>query len=125
MTPLEGGPLPRQDAALGKAVADFYAQRHYTAAWADETNVRQLLAGLASMQGDGLLPEDYQLSQLKATVEAPDWAGASPQRRAEFEVTATGAYITALVQLARGKVDPVRLDPTWNFDPPRSTRRKA
>jgi len=117
MTPLEGGPLPRQDAALGKAVADFYAQRHYTAAWSDETNVRQLLAGLASVEGDGLLPEDYQLSQLKATVEAPDWADASPQRRAEFEVTATGAYITALVQLARGKVDPVRLDPTWNFDP--------
>ncbi|WP_448097433.1 L,D-transpeptidase family protein [Luteibacter yeojuensis] len=117
MTPIEGGPLSRQDAALGRAVADFYAQRHYTAAWSDETNVRQLLAGLASVEGDGLLPEDYQLSPLKATVEAPDWASASPQRRAEFEVTATGAYITALVQLARGKVDPVRLDPTWNFDP--------
>lgn len=117
MTPLQGGPLPRQDAALGKAVADFYAQRHYAAAWADDVNVRQLLTGLGSVEGDGLLPEDYQLSQLKTTVEAPDWASASPQRRAEFEVTATGAYITALVQLARGKVDPVRLDPTWNFDP--------
>ncbi|MDQ0008059.1 murein L,D-transpeptidase YcbB/YkuD [Luteibacter jiangsuensis] len=116
MTPLDGGPLPPQDAALGKAVTDFYAQRHYAAAWSDETNVRQLLTGLASVEGDGLLPEDYRLSQLKATVEAPDWEGAPPERRADFEVMATGAYITALVQLARGKVDPVRLDPTWNFD---------
>ena len=117
MTPLDGGPLPRQDAALGKAVADFYAQRHYTAAWSDETNIAQLLAGLASVEGDGLLPEDYHLSELKATIEAPDWASAAPARRAEFEVSSTAAYITALVQLARGKVDPVRLDPTWNFDP--------
>ncbi|HXP01530.1 MAG TPA: L,D-transpeptidase family protein [Luteibacter sp.] len=117
MTPLDGGPLPRQDAALGKAVADFYAQRHYTAAWSDETNIAQLLAGLASVEGDGLLPEDYHLSELKATIEAPDWASAAPARRAEFEVSATAAYITALVQLARGKVDPVRLDATWNFDP--------
>jgi murein L,D-transpeptidase YcbB/YkuD len=117
MTPLDGGPLPRQDAALGKAVADFYAQRHYTAAWSDETNIAQLLAGLASVEGDGLLPEDYHLSELRATIEAPDWASAAPARRAEFEISATAAYITALVQLARGKVDPVRLDPTWNFDP--------
>jgi murein L,D-transpeptidase YcbB/YkuD len=117
MTPLQGGPLTRPDAALGKSVADFYAQRHYSPAWSDPDHVRQLLAGLASVDGDGLLPDDYDLPALKASVEAPDWSTASPERRADFEVAATGAYITALVQLARGKVDPVRLDPTWNFDP--------
>src|ERR1700754_53670 len=117
MTPLQGGPLSRADAALGKAVSDFYAQRHFTAAWTNPSNVQQLLAGLASVDGDGLLPDDYDLPALKATTEAPDWATASPQRRADFDVAATGAYITALVQLARGKVDPMRLDPTWNFDP--------
>lgn len=117
MTPLQGGPLSRPDAALGKAVSDFYAQRHFTAAWSNPTNVQQLLAGLASVDSDGLLPDDYDLPALKATVDAPDWSTASPERRADFDVAATGAYITALVQLARGKVDPMRLDPTWNFDP--------
>jgi murein L,D-transpeptidase YcbB/YkuD len=116
MAPLQGGILPRQDAALGKALADFYMQRRYTPAWSDEANVRQLLAGLASVEADGLLPEDYHLAELKALADAPDRANGSPQQKAEFEIAATGAYVTALVQLARGKVDPVRLDPTWNFD---------
>jgi murein L,D-transpeptidase YcbB/YkuD len=116
MAPIQGGPIPRQDAALGKALADFYMQRHYTAAWADDTNVQQLLTGLASVDADGLLPEDYHLSELKALVESPDRANATPEQKADFDMAASGAYITALVQLARGKVDPVRLDPTWNFD---------
>lgn len=117
MAPLQGGPLSRQDAALGKALSDFYMQRHYTAAWSDDTNVQQLLAGLASVDADGLLPEDYHLSELKTSAADPDHANASPERKADFEIAASTAYITALVQLARGKVDPVRLDPTWNFDP--------
>ncbi|MGE7136867.1 L,D-transpeptidase family protein [Luteibacter sp. NPDC031894] len=117
MTPIGGGPLPRSDAALGKAVADFYAQRHYASAWSDEANVRQLLTGLASVDADGLLPEDYHLSELSLMAEALEDPGLSPAARAEFDVAATSAYITALVQLARGKVDPFRLDPTWNFDP--------
>lgn len=116
MAPLQGGMLPRQDAALGKALTDFYMQRRYTPAWSDDANVHQLLAGLSSVEADGLLPEDYHLAELKALADAPDRANASPQQKADFEIAATGAYITALVQLARGKVDPVRLDPTWNFD---------
>jgi murein L,D-transpeptidase YcbB/YkuD len=117
MTPLDGGPLPRQDAALGKALSEFYAQRQYAAAWSDETNVQQLLSGLASVEADGLLPEDYHLTELRTTAEALKDPGLSPAARAEFEISATSAYISALVQLARGKVDPFRLDPTWNFDP--------
>lgn len=116
MAPLQGGILPRQDAALGKALADFYMQRRYTPAWSDDANVHQLLAGLSSVDADGLLPEDYHLAELKALAESPDRAHGSPQQKAAFEIAATGAYLTALAQLAHGKVDPVRLDPTWNFD---------
>ena len=117
MAPLDGGPIARQDAALGKAIADFYAQRRYLSAWSDETNVRQLLAGLASVENDGLLPEDYHLSELRAAADGLQRPDTTPAQRAEFDVAATASYITALVQLVRGKVDPVRLDPTWNFDP--------
>ncbi|MDF3981607.1 L,D-transpeptidase family protein [Luteibacter sp. PPL201] len=117
MTPLQAGPLPHQDAAIGQAVADFYAQRHYAPAWSDPDNVRALLAGLASVDGDGLLPEDYHLSALTAAFGDPAWKDAPPARRADVEIEATAAYITALAQLAHGKVDPLRLDPAWNFDP--------
>ncbi|TCV93279.1 murein L,D-transpeptidase YcbB/YkuD [Luteibacter rhizovicinus] len=117
MTPIGGGPLPRSEVTLGKAVGDFYAQRHYTAAWTDKTNVDQLLAGLRSMDTDGLNPEDYSLSQLTSLRDGLDPANASPTQKAEFDVLATTTYITSLVQLARGKVDPVSLDATWNFDP--------
>jgi len=117
MTVPGAAPLPRQRAALGKALSDFYMQRRYAPAWSDDANVQQLFAGLASLEGDGLLPEDYHLSELKATVEASAWKDAAPAQRAEFDVAATSAYITALVQLAHGKVDPEKLDPIWNFDP--------
>ena len=117
MEPGNGNAQARQSAAMAKAVSDFYAQRHYVAAWTDENNISQLLAGLASTDGDGLLPEDYHLTALKTAFADPDWRHASPEKRADLEIEATGAYITALVQLARGKVDPERLDPVWNFDP--------
>ncbi|NII05710.1 L,D-transpeptidase family protein [Luteibacter anthropi] len=117
MEPGNGNAQARQSAAMAKAVSDFYAQRHYVAAWTDENNISQLLAGLASTDGDGLLPEDYHLTALKTAFADPDWRHASPDKRADLEIEATGAYITALVQLARGKVDPERLDPVWNFDP--------
>ncbi len=40
-----------------------------------------------------------------------------PRNRAAFDLAATRTYITALLQLRRGKVDPSRLDFHWNFDP--------
>jgi L,D-transpeptidase YcbB len=117
MAPLQGGPLTKQQAAIGQVLTDFYTQRHYAPAWADGDNVDQLFAGLASMEGDGLLPQDYGLDALRNTVQAPGFRDATPEQRADFDLQATRAYITALVQLTRGKVDPSRLDPVWNMDP--------
>jgi murein L,D-transpeptidase YcbB/YkuD len=41
----------------------------------------------------------------------------TPAQRATFDIAATRTYITALLQLRRGKVDPSRLEIHWNFDP--------
>ncbi|MGN6480457.1 L,D-transpeptidase family protein [Luteibacter sp.] len=117
MAPIQGGPLTRQEAAIGQALSDFYTQRHYAPAWSDSDNVDQLFAGLASMAGDGLLPQDYGLDALRNIWQAPGFKDASPAQHADFDLMATRAYMTALVQLARGKVDPSRLDPVWNIDP--------
>lgn len=117
MAPIQGGPLSRRDAAIGQALADFYTQRHDAPAWADSDNVDQLFAGLASMEADGLLPQDYGLDALRNIWQAPGFKDAGPAQHADFDLMATRAYMTALVQLARGKVDPTRLDPVWNIDP--------
>lgn len=117
LAPLQGGPISRQQAAIGQALSDFYTQRHYAPAWSDSHNVDQLFAGLASLDGDGLLPQDYGLDALRRIWEAPGYKDAGAAEHADFDLMATRAYITALVQLARGKVDPTRLDPVWNIDP--------
>lgn len=116
MMPTQGGPLPHPQAALAKALIDFYTQRSFEPAWNDEENVRQLFDGLASLDGDGLVPADYGLDALRQVHDASAFASASPEQRADFDMHATTAYLTALVQLARGKVNPQSLDPVWNYD---------
>ncbi|MBB3228042.1 murein L,D-transpeptidase YcbB/YkuD [Luteibacter sp. Sphag1AF] len=117
MTPLQGGPLPRSDVTLAKAVSDFYAVRHDAAAWTDQANTDALLKSLAALDADGLNPEDYGLTDLTHARDAAFAPGASAEIKAAFDVQATSAYITSLVHLARGKVDPTSLDPNWNYDP--------
>jgi len=41
---------------------------------------------------------------------------ASTEQRAAFDIATTHTFISALLQLRRGKVDPARLDNHWNFD---------
>ncbi|WP_426661511.1 L,D-transpeptidase family protein [Rhodanobacter aciditrophus] len=98
------------------ALTDFYRQRQYAPAWTRPATVDQLLAALAGTASDGLDPEDYGLSRLKAMRAALADDKAAPAQRARFDLRATDAYLAALVQLYRGKVAPVTLDPHWNFE---------
>lgn len=109
------GPMGPIDAT--RAEARFYAQRNYQPAWSDAENVRQLLANLDATRRDGLDPADYQLDALTKTEAGLAGSRSTPAQRADFDLAATHAYITALLQLRRGKVDPRQLDKQWNFDP--------
>ena len=107
-----GGAMPAQTQAL----TDFYRQRQFAPAWSQPATVDQLLAALADTASDGLDPEDYGLSRLKAMRAALAGGGATPAQRARFDLRATDAYLAALVQLYHGKVEPATLDPHWNFE---------
>jgi murein L,D-transpeptidase YcbB/YkuD len=104
---------------VGRVVMDFYSHRNYRAAWTDGRDVTQLLKSLSDTQVDGLVPEDFphsaDLTQaqlaMQATAPTAGAVGGFRSRRL------TRTYITALLQLRRGKVDPARLDFHWNFDP--------
>lgn len=110
LRPQLAGTLAVSESALPQAVATFYEQRLWQPAWNDK-RLQVLIGQLEDLRSDGLEPEDYGLAALKAMGRASDPATVALRERA-----ATKAYLQALVDLFRGKVDPVRLDPHWNFD---------
>lgn len=116
-TPLPAVPPRHQRVDVSRAVVDFYAQRSFRAAWAEDSDVIQLLKRLSDTQADGLDPADFRIDELAKAQVAMRTALPTPAQRATFDIAATQTYITALLQLRRGKVDPYRLEIHWNFDP--------
>ncbi|MEO7065536.1 MAG: L,D-transpeptidase family protein [Rhodanobacter sp.] len=104
-------------AAPGNTVMAFYEQSRFAPAWTCAGDVDQLLAALHSMTSDGLDPEDYALSELQHLRGLASSPQSTAQQRAQFDLLATDACLTALTQLYHGKVDPATLDTHWNFDP--------
>ncbi len=104
------------DKTADDAVADFYEHNKFAPIWTRPRDLDQLLATLRDTAGDGLDPEDYALNELQRLRGALDGPQASPQQRAQLDLLATDACLTALMQLYRGKVDPATLDTHWNFD---------
>ncbi|RZO07773.1 L,D-transpeptidase family protein [Pseudomonas mohnii] len=102
---------------INRVVLDFYSHRNYRAAWTDGRDVAQLLKSLNDTQIDGLVPQDFRIAELEQARLALQATAPTPAQSAAFDLAATRTYITALLQLRRGKVDPSRLDFHWNFDP--------
>ena len=107
---------PAATGTLSEAEAQFYEQHAFAPAWGRADTVEQLLLALQGMTDDGLDPQDYGLSQLVRLQADLTMPAATPQQRAQFDLLATEAYLSALMDLQRGKVDPATLDPHWNFD---------
>ncbi|CAM5232488.1 Murein L,D-transpeptidase OS=Rhodanobacter lindaniclasticus OX=75310 GN=B1991_10710 PE=3 SV=1 [Rhodanobacter lindaniclasticus] len=104
-------------AGPGRAEAEFYARGRFAPAWTRPDDVDQLLSALRGVAADGLDPEDYALTELlrrRAVLGDPQ---ATALQRAQFDLLATDACLSALTHLYRGKVDPASLDVHWNIDP--------
>ncbi|WP_130903743.1 L,D-transpeptidase family protein [Pseudomonas sp. Sample_22] len=102
---------------VGRVVMDFYSHRNFRAAWTDGRDFSQLLKSLNETEIDGLVPTDFHVAELAQAQLAIQTTAPTPAQSAAFDLAATRTYITALLQLRRGKVDPARLDFHWNFDP--------
>ncbi|MHC8408000.1 L,D-transpeptidase family protein [Pseudomonas sp. TMB3-21] len=101
---------------VSRLVLDFYAHRAYRPAWTQDADIDQLITSLQATDIDGLTPTDFHIDELvrsRATLKA---APATPEQQAAFDLVTTHTFISALMQLRRGKVDPARLDNHWNFD---------
>jgi murein L,D-transpeptidase YcbB/YkuD len=112
----QGGVLPQTQITLGKAVADVYTQRQFLPLWTDTGDVQQLLDNLRALDQDGLDPADFHTEQITETWNRMVAGTPTPAQRADFDMLATSACISALVQLSHGKVDPATLGPNANFD---------
>lgn len=99
-----------------RLVMDFYTHRAYRAAWTHDSDVEQLIASLNATDADGLNPADFHVDELIRSRSNLQAAPATPEQQAAFDLATTHTFITALLQLRRGKVDPARLDIHWNFD---------
>ncbi len=75
-----------------------------------------MIASLNATDADGLNPADFHIDELIRSREALQSSSATAEQRAAFDLATTHTFITALLQLRRGKVDPARLDIHWNFD---------
>lgn len=101
---------------VSRLVLDFYAHRAYRPAWSHEADIDQLITSLQATDIDGLTPTDFHIDELvrsRATLKA---SSVTPEQQAAFDLATTHTFISALMQLRRGKVDPARLDNHWNFD---------
>lgn len=106
-----------QRADINRVVLDFYAHRNFRAAWTHGRDITALLDGLNGTQADGLNPADFRGTELAQAQILLQANAPTPAQLAAFDIALTRTYITALLQLRRGKVDPARLDFHWNFDP--------
>lgn len=109
-------PVPVQGVSLLRGMDSFYRQRQFQPVWQDPVLLDQLLTALEDLRFDGLDPAEYSLSFLRRQ-RAHLHELTSITARAALDQEATRACMRALLHLYRGKVDPARLDPQWNFPP--------
>jgi murein L,D-transpeptidase YcbB/YkuD len=95
---------------------DFYERREFRLVWQNPAAIDDLLRAIRDSEADGLEPRDYHLAplgSLRRDVEAS--ATPSPELRANFDILLTDALVRLLYHLMFGKVDPERLDSSWNM----------
>ena len=102
------------DAAL--LIPQFYEQRGFTTGWHGSGNEQELLTELNRGVEQGFLPTDFNLALL---YELQDKAkSGEPDDIATFDLVATDAAIKLIHHMVFGKVDPSKLDSSWNFSKP-------
>jgi murein L,D-transpeptidase YcbB/YkuD len=100
--------------ASGILLPDFYAARNDAPVWTRPGRVDELLDLLATAESHGLDSEDYYLTPLKALrqrVASSDDAGLA----ADFDLLLTESLIRFGYHQRFGKVNPQRIESTWNF----------
>ncbi len=94
----------------------IYENRSFTPAWSSVRQVDSLLELIDESYLEGLDPNDYHPSAVRAARERMSEAEAlPPEERAGLDILLTDSVIRLGYHLRFGKVDPVEIDPHWNL----------
>lgn len=98
---------------------DFYLQRGMQGAWISSAQLQQLASQLEQLADDGLNPDNYQLQAILQRVALPAMTG---QTADCADIRATQAYLQALHDLSRGRLQQNLIEPLWysELTPPTS-----
>lgn len=100
--------------ASGDLLPRFYAGRNHAPAWTDPGRVDELFELLAAAPDHGLDPADYNLEPLRQ-LRAEQRAHPSAALGADLDILYTESLVRFGYHQRFGKVNPARLEPTWNF----------
>ncbi|MFN2571634.1 MAG: murein L,D-transpeptidase [Gemmatimonadales bacterium] len=101
----------------------FYAQRSFRAAWSGEHGpnrlVDDLISALDRADLEGLEPEEYHLSRIRAAVDsvradAGSGRSIAPRRLADLDLLLSDAFLLYGSHLLGGRVNPETLHPQWD-----------
>ncbi|MCU0976507.1 MAG: L,D-transpeptidase family protein [Steroidobacteraceae bacterium] len=102
----------------------LYGSLGFQPLWREPGRVEELLELVRESVDDGLNPADYHLGALESL-----WREVrirpTPESLADLDVLASDAYMLLLYHLYFGKVDPLSLEPTWNFSTREVTGEQA
>jgi murein L,D-transpeptidase YcbB/YkuD len=108
---LDGEPI-----AARNLLPRLYEQRAFAPAWRSVAQVDSLLAMLDESFLEGLDPADYHAAAVRtARTSLTDLDALPAAERAALDIVLTDSVVRLGYHLRFGKVDPVALDPHWNF----------
>ncbi len=98
-------------------VENFYKSRNYQPAWSHNGRLMEteaLIKALEEAYGDGLIPDYYHLSLIKALVKKADKEMTlDPPGLADLDILLTDAFLTLSCHLSGGCVNPVTIEAEW------------
>lgn len=111
------GQLPTGGVVYQPAIIEaFYSENNYQPVWIDREQAVRVIEVLAGATEDGLNPEDYHYTSLKAMLDQSDVNWATGNRaRALFDILLSDGVILYIRHLSQGKVDPRQMDPSFNY----------
>ena len=95
-------------------VPKLYSHVHFKRVWTDQTKLNDLIRAIEASARDGLDPEDYNLAQIKALKGKIELTH-DPTTVADLDILLCDALAQLAYHTFYGKVDPQRIDKTWNF----------
>jgi len=96
-------------------LAKLYQDRNMCLLWKKPESVMQLINAIQESWLEGLTPADYHLGALQRLQQQIREGINYPTLRANFDLLLTDAFIRLAYDKSFGKVDPKRLNSTWNL----------